>query len=370
MMRANAPTVPNTTLSWASEATFQVICFDANLTLHHPTARERLGARADKELFDSLADRVLKSQNVLWYDATRYQWEGMVDGYEITGEERFLTTARDQMLSSIDNVPNDLRNCDTVAPIIPMMRLYQITKEQRLLDYAIDKFDRYIEITPKYRGGWVNFPAYPNHVRTEILFQVLPGLLALGRISGNKKYLEIGMDQYVRLRELMFDQENGLWSHGCGAGGRSYGFWTRGAAFSLMGDLQVLEQLRPGDSQYALCRDTFLKNAASVAKYQDASGFWFCVIDAPTSQWESSGTAWNAATFHRALRLGYLGEEYRRVADRAWQAAKSRIWQGDFPGHMTATTISKDRAYYLKKPLNDTGWSHFAFRAACENLRK
>jgi rhamnogalacturonyl hydrolase YesR len=369
MRRANAATVPNATLSWNGDKTFHAICFDANLTYRHPELRRKMLSRPEQKLLSELGERVLTSENTRWYDAVRYQWAGMVDGYEVTGDERFLRTAGEQMLSAIENIPNDLTNCDTVAPLNPILRAYEHTGDQRLLDYSIRTFERYLEITPRCRGCLVNFIVYANQVRSEILLQVLPGLMRLARVTGKEYYAQVAMDQYAKLRELLFDEERGLWHHGCYQGGRSTAFWSRGVSFALQGELHILEQARPGDPHRDLCLKSFQRGVASLTALQNPLGFWYSIVDEPDSENESSGTAWMCGVLHMGMRLGFLGSEYQAAADRAWEAVKSRIWQGSYPGHMVGTGICKDRSYYLKQHLSDTGWSHFAYHAACERRR-
>ncbi len=266
MRRANAATAPNATLSWNGDKTFHAVCFDADLTYRHPGFRRKMLDRPDRRLLTELGERVLKSENTRWYDAVRYQWAGMVDGYEITGDQQFLRTASDQMLAAIEKIPNDLTNCDTVAPLNPMLRVYGHTRDQRLLDYSIRMFDRYLEITPRWRGCLVNFIVYPNQARSEILLQVLPGLMRLARVTGKDHYAQVAMDQYVKLRELLFDEERGLWNHGCRRGGPSKGFWARGVAFTLQGELHLLEQSKPTDPNRDLCLKSFQRGAAAKAR--------------------------------------------------------------------------------------------------------
>lgn len=369
MRRANAATVPNATLSWNGDKTFHAICFDADLTYRHPGFRRKMLDRPDQRLLTELGERVLNSENTRWYDAVRYQWAGMVDGYEITGDERFLRTASDQMLAAIDLIPNDLTNCDTVAPLNPMLRVYEQTRDQRLLDYSIRMFERYLEITPRWRGCLVNFIVYPNQARSEILLQVLPGLMRLARVTGKDHYAQVAMDQYAKLRPLLFNEERGLWHHGYGRGGRAQGFWARGVSFTLQGELHMLEQSRPADPHRELLLKSFQRGAASLTALQNSRGFWYGTVDEPDTQDESSGTAWMCGVLHLGMRLEFLGSEYQPAADRAWEAVKSRIWQGGYPGHMVGTGICKNRSYYLKQPLSDGGWSHFAYHAACERMR-
>ncbi len=369
MCRERLANVPNTTLAWQGELTFHAICFDAGLTLGNPAARPMLQRRDEDVLMRQLGDQIIKNEIVQWYDAPRYQWESMLDAHEVTGDNRYLAAAQKQMLHAIEAVPNDLSNCDCVAPLIPALRLYELTLDRRLLDYSISKFDEYLRITPVCEGCLVNFAAYRNSVRSEILWQVLPGLVLLAHVTGNKMYSTFALEEFQRLHGLLFDTEQSLWSHGYANGRRSAGFWARGVAFGFLGNLGVLELTDQSDPRYELCRRAFVDGAKRLRELQDASGYWCCVPQEPGSGKESSGTAWICAGMGRAMRLGILDSSFRACADRAWDAVKCRIWRGSFPGHMTATTASLQPEYYRKKMLSETGWAHFAMRPLIERKR-
>jgi unsaturated rhamnogalacturonyl hydrolase len=369
MNRHFSPAVPNTTLAWTGALSFQAIAFDAVLALNNPSAQAAMQERDDDQLLNALGERVLASENVRWYDATRYQWEALLGVYDVTRDRRFLDTAERQILHAINTVPNELSNCDTVAPIVPILQLYLVTKDGRLLDYATTAFDRYLREAPRYRGCLLNFRSYPRSVRSEILWQVLPGLVLLSQVTGDPTYADAAADQYRRLHELLYNPAAGLWSHGNRDGRRSAGYWARGVAIGFFGDLLVLETLSPDSPIYAQCRDAFFAGARRLRELQDPSGFWFAVPDNPSSGRESSSAAWLCAAFERALRQGLLGDEYRPVAERAWRAVKSRIWNGGYPGHMTGTTVSLQPEYYLRTPLAEKGWAHFPLRAMVERRR-
>ena len=369
MNRHFSPSVPNTTLAWTGATSFQAIAFDALLTLNNPAALAAMQERDDDQLLDRLGEQVLASENVRWYDATRYQWEALMGIYEVTGDRRYLDTTERQVRYAINNVPNDLSNCDTVAPIIPILQLYRATNDRRLLDYATTMFDRYLSSAPRYRGCLLNFSSYPRSVRSEILWQVLPGLVSLSQITGDPKYADAAADQYEKLSELLYNPADGLWSHGNRDGHRSAGYWARGVAIGFCGDLLVLESLKPDSPIYARCRAAFLAGAHRLRELQDPSGFWFAVPDNKLSGRESSIVAWLCYGFERGLRQGLLGDEFRPVADLAWRAVKSRIWKGGYPGHMAGTTVSRQPEYYLRQLLNPQGWAHFPIWAMVERRR-
>jgi rhamnogalacturonyl hydrolase YesR len=369
MNRHFSPGIPNTTLAWTGALSFQAIAFDALLTLNNRLAHAARQERDEDQLLQALGERVLASENVRWYDATRYQWEALVGLFNVTRDRRYLDTAERQILHAINNIPNDLSNCDTVAPIIPILQLYRVTGDRRLLDYSVTSFDRYLREAPRYKGCLLNFWSYPRSVRSEILWQVLPGLVLLSQVTGDSKYAEAAADQYQRLYDLLYNPSEGLWSHGNRDGTRSAGYWARGVAIGFWGDLLVLETLGQGSPIYAQCRGALQKGASRLRDLQDPSGFWFAVPDNSSSGRESSSAAWLCAAFERGLRQGLLAEKFRPVAERAWGAVKSRIWNGGYPGHMAGTTVSLQPEYYLRTPLAEKGWAHFPLCAMIERRK-
>lgn len=368
MNRAVQGSVPNTTLVWTSIRTFHCIVFDALLTLNNPSMRAFMQSRDEAVLLDAMGEKILASEAVRWYDATRYQWDAMLGAHRVTGDRRYLDTAERQMRNAIANVPNHLGDCDCVAPLIPMLRLQAITGDAQLLDYSVRMFDQYIKATPRCEGVFVNFASYPNTVRSEILFQVLPGLAMLHRATGDRRYLDLLVDQFQRLHRLLFDRKARLWSHGARSGRGSGGFWARGVALGLCGTLGVLEYLDEQVSAHELVRETFVANAERLRELQDDKiGFWFAIPDNEMSGRESSGTAWICSALHRALERGFLPEDFSACAERAWGAVKTRIFQGGYPGHMAGTTVSLQPEYYLRQPLVEKGWTHFALQAMVDH---
>ncbi len=370
------PAQPNARPNWRSPFLLDMLTLDAGLTLHHPQLQAKLTARDDNFLFDSLGGRLQESVDTRWYDATRYQWEGLLDGYELTGDQRYFDSLQSQITTAL-STPNPLDNCDTIAPFLPILRFHDLQHSSTpslpsapalppsLLPLTRTTIDRYLDATPRHAGCLVNFNWLSHTVRSEIIWQVCPTLAWLSKVTGDSRYLAIALDQFDRLSARLLDPKTGLWHHGVGDRHHTAAFWARGCAFVLLGLVHLSEHA----PTHPALRETILKMAETLCQHQDASGFWYTVIDQPDTEFESSGTAWIGAALERGKRLKILPATYRDSADRAWSAVKSRIWQGHFPGHNTATTVSPHREYYLKSQLSTTGWSHFAFRLACEKRR-
>jgi rhamnogalacturonyl hydrolase YesR len=367
--RSLSAVIPQLPSPWKNGNAFHHVIFDSALTVDSPNFRQKMCARDDNFLLKKIGERMLETNDLRWYDSTCYNWKGLLDIYEVTGDPWFLKTAEEQIGQAIREQENDLQNCDRLAPFVQVLRLYELNCDNELLDYAREKIDRYIEITPTYKGCFVNFAQYTGHVRSEIIFQVCPALMWLSKVTGKRHYADVALDQFKKLHELLYSPETGLWNHGANDRGVSGACWARGMAYSFWGIFHILELTDPRNSYYAKLDDIFQNMARRIREMQDESGFWFQVVDNPQSEKESSGTAWTGAVFERAMRLGYLDQTYRPHADAAWDAVKSRVWRGHFPGNGSGTTISPLYAYYLKKNLATRGWTHFACAIACERQR-
>jgi|GEM_PF-5888638 len=351
-------------LSWLHD----MLTMDAGLTCRSPRFIARMQGREEGFLFDSLAQGVMQHVETRWCEPARHQWEGLLDGYEVSGSKVYVDTLLGQVDTALE-FENEADNCDAIAPLRAMLRLYEHTGDARLLEHARSTADAYIESAPRYRGCFVGFHWLSNHARAEIIFQVCPSLIYLYKVTEDERYLNVVLDQYERYEKLLSDPETGLWFHGASGQVKTAAYWSRGVAFVLLGILQITEHVPDTCPQKKGMIQTIQRMTAKICEYQHESGFWHKVIDEPDTQLESSGTAWMGGVLERALRLGWLEPSYRKVSDRAWEAVKTRIWMGRFPGTVGATTVSPDRAYYMSLPINPKGWSHFAFKFACERRR-
>lgn len=363
------PSLPNSTQSWMSPRMLHMATVDAGLTVPSENLRRKLLARDEAVLFRRLADQLNRWQAAYWYDTTCYNWEMMLDVSELTGDAHYADTAYEQMRRLMRDVPNHVGNCDTIAPFRPMLRVAHERQDAKIIAFVREHVDRYLEATPRYRGCLVNFVEYPNNARAEILWQVLPSLMALGRVVDERSYTEVAWEQYERLHSLLYDPARKLWRHGIGPAGPTTVFWSRLLGFTLLANLMLLELTDEREPVHSLMLRTFRDGCSTLPRFQRPDGFFNSIVDEPFPSPESSGPAWIGAAVTRGRRLGYLGPELDEVAERAAEAVRTRVWDGDYPGHMTATTVSHVPGYYHRMPLSDTGWPQFPLRLMCERLR-
>lgn len=353
---------------WDHPTFVDMLMLDAALTPHHPRQRARFAARDEKALLADMIAMLLKADQIAWHDATRYQWDALLDAYELTGDAQCLRHVR-ALVDRAMTLDNPLDNCDTVTPLGPLARLAVMDDKSALLDHAVRTMDAYLDVTPRYKGALVGFRGLPHHARAETIWQVGTALCSLADAAGRDDYRDLAIEQAIHLDQLLHDEVAGLWRHAVGDGVTTGAYWGRCCAFVSLGLLRIIEAMPRDHGDRALLAARAKRMIETLVQHQHESGFWFTVIDEPLSDFESSGTAWITAAIERAVAMELIDARHRAAADRGWLAVKSRIWRGGYPGHNTATTVSPSRSYYVKRHLSPTGWTHFAFRAACERLR-
>lgn len=97
--------------------------------------------------------------------------------------------------------------------------------------------------------------------------------------------------------------------------------WLRGNGWAST----CLVDLAPASSRLATA---FERHAHALLEHQAANGLWPTVLDAPTSQHETSGSALVAYALARGARTGLLPAEARRAAWRAWRGLCAALVAG------------------------------------------
>ena len=165
--------------------------------------------------------------------------------------------------------------------------------------------------------------------------------------SGDSKHIDL-LTEFLLAADTL--QENGLWWH-CKA---SPFFWGRGNAFAALGFAEALTYMPEDHPSREELLHTHLLHLEGLAKCQDESGMWNQVIDMPETYLEFSATAMIGYSIARGLREGWLDEEWRGVADKAWKGISQRISeQGELEHVCIGTGPLATLDEYVQRPYTD-----------------
>lgn len=170
------------------------------------------------------------------------------------------------------------------------------------------------------------------------LFMIMPTLSELYQLTGDGKYLERLHDYFEYAKNLMLDEETGLFfrdakyvypKHKTVNGKKD--FWARGNGWVFAALPKVIEDLPP-NHRY---RDEYIRIykalAAALAKSQQTEGYWTrSILDSEHAPGpESTGTAFFTYGYLWGLNRGILSDEYLPVAGKAWKFLTGTALQPD-----------------------------------------
>jgi len=171
------------------------------------------------------------------------------------------------------------------------------------------------------------------------LYMVMPVMTKLYKITKNKLYLSKLYDYFRYAKELMYDEEAGLFyrdakyiypKHQTANGMRD--FWARGNGWVFAGLARVLEELPESDPHRDEYIRIFRAMAASLKEAQQAEGYWSrSLLDLSQAPgYETSGTAFFVYGYLWGINNGLLSEkEYLPVVNSGWSYLTNIALQDD-----------------------------------------
>lgn len=170
------------------------------------------------------------------------------------------------------------------------------------------------------------------------LYMVMPVMTKMYKVTDNHQYLDKLYEYFTYARQLMCDEENGLFfrdakyiypKHKTVNGKKD--FWARGDGWLFAGLAKILQDLPDNDPHRDEYLTLFKKMAATLAQHQQAEGYWTRSIFDPEHAPgpETSGTAFFTYGYLWGINNGHLGKEYIPTAMNGWKYLKNIALQQD-----------------------------------------
>ena len=258
--------------------------------------------------------------------------------YDYTGDRKYLDFADAfvgdfvQEDGSIRTYRTDEYNLDNINPAKNLFRLYDLTGKEKYRK-ALDLVRSQLDTMPRTGAG--NFwhkEVYPNQVWLDGLYMAQPFYMEYEtRYRGMQGCLDC-FRQFRNVEKLMRDDVTGLYYHGYDESRQMYwadpetglspNFWLRSIGWFTLG---ITDTAAAMDESMYYERSFLIRMlgdlAESLLPFQDPSGMFYQIVnraDDPRNYLETSGTALIAAGMLRGVRLGFLPERYREIAETAF----------------------------------------------------
>jgi unsaturated rhamnogalacturonyl hydrolase len=179
------------------------------------------------------------------------------------------------------------------------------------------------ELSPTDRALLENPPA---GVFVDCLHFDPPFLVELGRVTGERRYIDVGIKQTLGYIGML-QSPKGLFDHFAlrGVAGSFGPAWGRGQGWAMLGLLEVSASLRAigdiGENILEAIESSAARLLEAMIKLQRPDGHWFAVVTDPDSGDEFSTAAFMATALDHALTAGIIKGELAEMAQRSARAA-------------------------------------------------
>lgn len=252
------------------------------------------------------------------------------------------------------------KNVNTICPLLTLTYVYEYTQKGTYLDLCREWAEWVMTEMPRTEEMGlqhiVSGAENQGQIWIDTLFMTVLFMARMGRILGREDYIAESARQYLLHIKYLTNRKNGLFNHGFDFNGRhAFGEiqWARGNSWytsSVVDYLSIVGEVDKGVEWFLL--DTLRAQVRALKRYQDKSGMWHTLINDETSYTESSATAGFAYGILKAVRLGYLPEEYRECGIKALGAIIGKISEdGTVDGVSYGTVLCDDPQRYKEVPI-------------------
>ena len=352
--------------------------------------RERIQTYIDYLLANSSAEKpVWNKERFLYGHPNKWNYidgcmiTALISLYEITGEERYYTFAKDyvdyfvQEDGSIKTYDIKEYNLDNINTASNLFFLYDKTGEEKYR-LALDHVREQLSGMPRTKeGSFWHKDIYPNQVWLDGLYMAEPFYMRYEtRFNRMEKCSDV-IHQFENVEKHMKDPKTGLYYHGYDESRNMYwadpetgcspNFWLRSLGWftlALVETAQATDESLYYEKRYLQKLLEDLVDA--LAAYQDESGMFYQVVDKQEEKGnylETSGTALISYAILKAVRLGYLAPRYAKMGEKAFDGIVDRYLSENEDGTLKLSGIclvaglggSQHRdgslAYYFSEPV-------------------
>ena len=195
----------------------------------------------------------------------------------------------------------------------------------------------------------------PNSVWVDDLYQGIPALALMGRLTGEQKYYDEAARQVRLFSEKLFDRTKGICLHGWVEGMEPHPafYWARANGWAILAIAVVLDVLPDNHPERRFVLELFKAYCYGLAQLQSGTGFWHQLLDRDDSFLETSATAMFTYALAHGVNQGWLDVRvYGPVALLGWNAVSTKVNdQGQVEGTSAGTSMAFDAFFYYQRPI-------------------
>jgi unsaturated rhamnogalacturonyl hydrolase len=341
------------------------------LVTHNPADLRGLALRA--------ADLLIPYPWKVWFWGDSIGLEGLLDASELTGDPKYAGFVHGLLKGWLAREKHR-SEFDYTAAGVALLRVYEATKEARLLQAALRHAQYMAEFRKTASGAYVRYenaaielpPELPEDhpdfeaakgrsesatdggpcVFVDCVHFDGPFFAKLYQVTGRDEFRKLALENILPQIDLLFDPPENLFHHFWMERTRSKNgvLWGRGNGWGLLGLVHTLEHLPKGDAGATTILDVLRRVAGRLAELQDASGGWHTVLDDRTSYVETSIAAFVVDGFCTGVRRGWLDEiRFRPVIESAMKFLLANVESSGLLSGVSYETFPSTRAEHYRR---------------------
>ena len=213
-------------------------------------------------------------------------------------------------------------------------------------------------MTKVYRladGTFARNRPMPNSVWVDDLYQGIPALAQMGKLTGESKYFDEATKQIDLFSKRLFNKDRGICMHGWVEGMDPHPafYWARANGWAILAIAALLDVLPENHPNRKSVLDLYKAYCHGLAMLQSASGRWHQLMDRSDSFLETSATAMFTYAMAHGINKGWLDVRvYGPVALLGWNAVSTKVNDsGQVEGTSAGTSMAFDAAFYYQRPV-------------------
>lgn len=251
---------------------------------------------------------------------------GLMKNYLVTQKKEYL----DFILGWFDRRISEglpKKNVNTMAPMLTLAYLYEITKKQKYLELCQEWVEWVVNSMPRTRYKGLQHIVSGNinnqQLWDDTLFMTVLFVAKMGALLNRQDYIDESIRQFLIHIKYLTDTKTGLWFHGWTFDGRhnfAKALWARGNCWitAAIPDYIEITGISGVFKEYLI--DSLNAQVETLARLQNSNGMWHTVLDDNESYLEASATAGFGYGILKSVRMGYIDKCYMDVAKKALTA--------------------------------------------------
>ena len=315
-------------------------------------ADSEMQRRGDSFLFDA-------SKKTSWVYETAVFLKGLEQIWRQTGDEKYFAYIKkfaDSYVEpdgSIKTYELEEYNIDHVTPGKLLLTLYNATQDEKYKQAAFLNMKQ-LETHPRTKeGGFWHKKIYPWQMWLDGIYMGAPFYAEFAKMFNRPEAFDDIANQIIFVASHTRDSTTGLFYHGWDESrqqkwanpvtGCSPNFWGRAMGWYAMGIVDVLDFMPADHPQREKILSIFRGLCQALVKYQDQeTGLWYQVVDQGKRAGnflEASASSMFVYALAKAIRLGYLSEEYLPVAKKGYQGLIENLIEIEPNGLVNLTQV-------------------------------